>query len=160
MGKITDDPNRVIEFDDNIDAWIDTVTGLMWEVKTEENIEHEYVWSEKWVDGTWLSKNLTDDTEDAFSYAKKLNTQWHGGFSDWRVPTKKELETILIIKEINGYYIKAPLSENSSNGYWSSTSYEGSSDYAWSVYFYSGYVYYDSHAKDDSYYVRCVRDGQ
>jgi len=46
VGRISDDPNRVIEFKDNIDAWIDKDTGLMWEVKTGKNIKHEYVWSE------------------------------------------------------------------------------------------------------------------
>ena len=30
--KISDDPNRVIEFEDDIQAWIDNDTGLMWEM--------------------------------------------------------------------------------------------------------------------------------
>ena len=48
---------------------------------------------------------------------------------------------------------------NSSSGYWSSTSVEGEEEKnAWVVFFNYGGVF--GYAKDNTYYVRCVRDGQ
>jgi hypothetical protein len=42
--------------------------------------------------------------------------------------------------------------------YWSSTTYRGDKDYAWSIYFSYGGV--GGNNKDDGNYVRCVRDGK
>ena len=75
--KISTDQNKAIEFSDNIEAWIDADTGLMWEIKTKENIEHWYVWSKEEIQKAWHSENLTDDVKDTFSYAKKLNANNH-----------------------------------------------------------------------------------
>ena len=163
--KISDDQNRVIEFSDNILAWKDTETNLMWEIKNEENIKHCYVWSKE--DIAESIKNgwdtyLTDDVKDAFSYAKKLNKINYCGFNDWRVPTIDELKTILTKEESEivgyantNYYIKRPLSKNTTHWYWSSSSSANSSSYAWSVYFNNGYAYNSN--KVNSLYVRCVR---
>ena len=153
--KISNDPNKVIEFEDNILAWKDVETGLMWEVKNKENIEHHYVWSEKWVERAWHPEELTDDVKDAFSYAKKLNKINYAGFNDWRVPTKEELETILTEEKINDYFIKKPLSKNTEGYYWSSSFYADRHFYAWHVHFVNGDTYYD--VKNISSFVRCVR---
>lgn len=155
-GIITDDPNRVIELEDNIDAWIDKDTGLMWEVKTEKNISHEYVWSEYLVGEAWFPEKLTDDVKDAFSYVKKLNAQMYGGFNDWRVPTREELETILT-KEERNKYVNLPLSQNNSNFYWSSTTDESRKHLAWNVYFNKSMG--GENFKSDNRSVRCVRTG-
>ena len=143
--KISTDQNKAIEFSDNIEAWIDTDTGLMWEVKTKENIGHYYVWSKEYIEKAYFPEKLTDDVKDAFSYAQKLNANNHAEFSDWRVPTLKELETLLTEEENNDYYIKYPLSKNTaaSDYYWSSTTDADSTDYAWHVNFYDGYTYYN-----------------
>jgi len=45
-----------------------------------------------------------------------------------------------------------------SSYYWSSTTYASDTGYAWVVYFYGGYTYYDT--KSYNSYVRCVRAGQ
>ena len=160
--KISTDQNKAIEFSDNIEAWIDTDTGLMWEIKTEENIEHYYVWSKEEIQTALRPKNLTDDVKDTFSYAKKLNANNHAGFSDWRVPTIEELQTLLREQENNDYHIKYPLSKNTAisffSYYWSSTTNADGTGSAWIVGFRSGNQY-DVH-KTYSSYVRCVRAGQ
>ena len=156
--KISDDQAKAIEFEDEIEAWIDKDTGLMWEVKTKENIEHEYVWSEEWIG----SESLSDNAEGAFSYAQKLNELSYAGFSDWRVPTKKELETLLTRETVNDHCIKIPLSKNSISSYWSSTTREYSNEYSKNVAFIVDfYLGIDSWlTKDYSTMVRCVREGQ
>ena len=167
----------------NIEAWIDADTGLMWEIKTKENIEYEYVWSKEWIE-EWIEEALSpedltddfsylfkyidhidsiqfikDDIKDAFSYSQKLNKKNYAGFSNWRVPTLEELETLLTEETNNDLYIKYPLSKNTaSNVYWSSTTNAYSTGGAWIVYFSNGLQ--GTYNKAHSYYVRCVRAGQ
>ena len=82
--------------------------------------------------------------DETFDYAKKLRT---GGFSDWRVPTKEELEIIYKIKDRCGI--------EDTDWFWSSSTYVSSASYAWSVDFDNGDV--DDNFKACTYYVRCVR---
>lgn len=160
VGRISDDQIRAIEFEDQIDAWIDKDTGLMWEVKTKENIEHSYVWSKEEIEKVVFPKELTDDIKDAFSYAQKLNTNNHAGFSDWRVPTIEELKTLVTEEENNSNCIKYPLSKNNAvaSYYWSSTTYAYYASGAWFVSF--NYDYQSGSYKINSSHVRCVRAGQ
>ena len=157
--KISTDQNKAIEFSDNIEAWIDADTGLMWEVKTEKNIKHSYVWSKEYIEEAYYPERLTDDVKDAFSYVQKLNANNHAGFSNWRVPTKEELKTLPTEEKNNDYNIKYPLSKNTASYYyWSSTTRANGTGNAWVVLFYYGNQYYDD--RTSSYYVRCVRAGQ
>ena len=157
--KISTDQNKAIEFSDNIEAWIDADTGLMWEIKTEENIKYAYVWSKEEIQTAWGPEYLTDDVKDTFSYVQKLNGNNHTGFSDWRVPTLGELKTVLTKEKNNDLYIKYPLSKNTvSDYYWSSTTYASHSDLAWYVDFRTGYT--NDYYKPFGTFVRCVRDSK
>jgi hypothetical protein len=95
------------------------------------------------------------DTED---FITTLNAEKFGGYSDWRIPTVKELASITSLEKyslsININYFPHTMSAF----YWSSTSYADYTGLAWGVYFYNGNGYYD--AKDSSYFVRAVRGGQ
>ena len=151
-----DSEKQKIQAQRDSEVWLDSDTGLMWEMKTEENIGHKYVWSQENVAQAQNPELLTDDVKDAFSYADKLNSNGFGGYDDWRVPTLEELKTLLTKKksknkgfENKNYFIKEPLSKNSSNSYWSST---------WIIDFYDGNVYLGY--RDYNYCVRCVRAGQ
>jgi hypothetical protein len=85
-----------------------------------------------------------------------------GSYSDWRLPSKKELITIV------DYAIPSPgptinttyFPNTNASPYWSSTTqaYSPGYAYAWRVHFDDGLVGYGS--KGNGLYVRCVRGGQ
>jgi len=76
-------------------------------------------------------------------------------FNDWRVPNIKELATLI---DYERFKPATKVSDTKSDSYWSSTSGEYDSNYAWIVYFSNGSVY--NYTKNYSIYVRCVRDGE
>jgi len=133
---------------DSVTEWVmvrDNVTGLIWEVKTDDGSIHdkdnEYTWQ---------------NAQDVF--VAELNSTSFGGHSDWRMPTIKELTFITDLScyepAINTTYFP----HTRSSSYWSSTTNAIYTDYAWYVYFYGGYG--DVSYKSSSYYVRAVRGGQ
>ena len=149
----------------------DDVTGLIWEEKdfTEgvnytnpNNGYNTYSWydSNPETNGGYAGKaGSGTDTED---FINALNTANYGGYSDWRLPTVKELQTIVDYNLDddafnNGYfYIAIP---EVPFRYWSSTSdVYSSSQNAWEVDFATGLV--SSYSKENLYYVRAVRSGQ
>jgi hypothetical protein len=83
-----------------------------------------------------------------------------GGYSDWRLPAKKELISIVDYAipypgpTINLTYFPNTIS----SGYWSSTTSAGYPVDAWNVYFSGGGV--GGNYKYSYVYVRCVRGGQ
>jgi hypothetical protein len=147
----------------------DSVTGLVWEMKTDDNSINDkakvFTWCDKnsatnggnqGICGTSAGSAATD-TE---AFIKALNDANFGGFSDWRIPTIKEL-TSLVKSSIPypGLTIDtASFPNTASSGYWSSTTYAADTHYAWRVHFYFGFIY--SGSKSDSYHVRAVRAGK
>lgn len=124
---IQSDQNKIIEIDDNVLAWIDESTNLMWEVKNIENFNHMYVWHKRYVKSA-PTIGTFDSITDATSYAERLNSNIYAGFSDWRLPTVEELES-LIDPDGNDFYIKNPLRNNTSPAYWTDTPSQ-----VWNVY--------------------------
>jgi len=80
-----------------------------------------------------------------------------GGHSDWRLPNKKELLSIVDYSKYNPS-INAEFQNTTSDYYWSSTTHANYTYDAWVVDFYNGYT--DDDDKDGNKYVRCVRAGQ
>ncbi len=75
-----------------------------------------------------------------------------GGYTDWYLPTQKELQQAYI----NGIYNQTSGSFATTSNFWSSTERSDNSSYAWWVYLYHGYTRsYDK--TTDSLAVRCVR---
>ena len=107
----------------------DSVTGLIWQ-KT-------YVTSKTW--------------QQALAYCESLS---YGGQSDWRLPNKKELMSLVNYER---YRPASDFPNMPSNWFWSSSTYVGSTNYAWYVYFNDGDV--NSNNKTNNYYARCVRGG-
>ncbi|CAN2047069.1 Caspase [Candidatus Magnetomoraceae bacterium gMMP-1] len=135
---------------DSAKSWAmvrDNVTGLIWEVKTNDGSVHDKDKKYSWHD----AKN---------EFIADLNHDNFGGFSDWRLPTREELRSIVDYSipypgsTINTKYFPNTMSEF----YWSSSSYASSNGYAWGVDFNGGNDY--SNGKSSSYYVRAVRFGQ
>jgi len=122
------------DFTDNGDGTVtDANTGLMWQQR-EAGTMH------------W---------EGALTYCEGLSL---AGYSDWRLPNIKELESItddsLYDPAIDTNYFP----EAHASYYWSSTAGAGPTSGAWGVGFYGGIV--SSYLKSNTYYVRCVRAGQ
>lgn len=122
---------------DNNDGTItDTSTGLMWE-KSTGLTTNTYTW------------------EGAKAYCENLTL---GGQSDWRLPTRNELQTIVDYNKYDPSIDTTFFPDAKASYYWSSTVNASTTYNAWYVYFYYGYVgYYD---KADYFYVRAVRAGQ
>ncbi len=99
-----------------------TETGLMW----QDNA---------------AAKEIERDWSGAKSYCQNLN---FAGYSDWRLPSIKELLTITDKNRYDPSIINK-FNNITSDSYWSSSEFQSSSDDAWSVYF--GYGGSDSSSK-------------
>jgi hypothetical protein len=143
--------------------WIcvrDNVTDLTWEVKTDDGGIHDkdntYRWGGKSAlgDGTWGT--YYDDWD---TLVDGSNEEGLCGFTDWRVPTIKELEGLVDASSYNpaidpGYFPNTV----TSSGFWSSVPAADDLYYAWSVNFYPGSS--QSFYRNSGHRVRLVRSGQ
>lgn len=112
------------------------MTGLIWEVKTPTAMIKLY---------PITSSNLSAET--AATYVSKANTDGLCGFhTGWRLPTRRELLSIVHHEPINqriGPAIDTNYFPNTKNtGYWSSDNYAPSSAEAWYVEFNTGFSYH------------------
>ena len=109
----------------------DSSTGLMWAVET-----------------------LPRMTQEAAFEAAKASTL--SGYSDWRAPTVKELQSI--VDYSRSIPACDPVFQTKPNGYWTSTDYKAYPASAWIVNFNHGYTY--AYVKTGDDFVRLVRSGQ
>lgn len=127
MPKKTKQNERFIDNGDN--TILDMETGLMW---AKEG-------SEKYM-----------NFKEAEAYCKDLSL---GGHKDWRLPTRKELLSIVDDTRYNPAI--DPVFKCLSDWYWTSTKFAEDSDYQWIVDFGSGSS--DWHDRSSSGDVRPVR---
>jgi hypothetical protein len=86
------------------------------------------------------------------------NNNTDNGYSDWRVPNKKELESLAEDACYRPAINETVFPETASSRYWSSSPGANDIDNAWVVNF--GYGVVNGYDKDSSYYVRLVRGSQ
>jgi hypothetical protein len=119
----------------------DTITGLTWQ-----------------RDGSGTREGCTNLTNDlctwaqAKAYCANLSL---GGFSDWRLPGRNELVTMMDFTNHDRHIDATAFTNTRPERYWTSTEYAESSDSAWSIGFLGG----DSAPgeKTARSAVRCVR---
>lgn len=147
----------------------DNVTGLIWENKNNidgiknysnpNDADNTYTWCDTntATNGGSAGTCGTNDTED---FIAQLNSgSGFGGFTDWRMPTIKELWTLVdtgrTIPAIN------PIFTSTSSYYWSSTTLIGMADWAWYIQFQYGIDAFRGKSGDYYlHYARAVRGGQ
>ncbi len=162
-----------LSYTDNGDTFTDDNTGLMWEIKLaadgslcdfEEQVDrnvhcvqNRYTWTADVEEPSWAFDG-TAKTE----FLALLNDAQFAGHDDWRLPTVKELQSLV---DYGAYSPAASFPgetaidfELDSSGvyYWSSTS-TVDVHYAWDVSGSVGNVL--SHVKVNAYHVRAVRGG-
>ena len=125
-----DDTNKIV---------VDATTHLVWQDDYSDNGGN--IKSANWI--------------DAINYCEDLVL---GGYSDWRLPNRKEMFSIADRSRYNPAIDNTIFVNTASERYWSSTTLKSTNTYAWLVYYnYGGSDYY---TKNTNYYVRCVRGGQ
>jgi len=112
----------------------DKLTGLIWEQIPNPNSNY------------W---------EQALLYAENLIT---GGFTDWRLPNIKELQSLNSDNTSNSSIDREIFKSINTNKYWSSTSLSYQSSKAWYMSTSLGTTSHDD--KTNTNYFICVRDGQ
>jgi hypothetical protein len=144
---------QALSYTDNGDGtFTDNNTLLIWELKVAGGTEgtcdlatnlHGVDTTCKWASeiGAWLAA---------------INAANLGGYSDWRVPNIKELQSI--IDYIKRDYASSVPGSTTAGAYWSSTTDAGGLSNAWSVNFLDGFVFLEG--QDNSRRVRAVRGGQ
>ena len=94
--------------------------------------------------------------QDAVDFCRNLE---FAGHLDWRLPSRKELESLIDETQFNLALPEShPFLNVRSSYYWSGSTYAYNTDYAWDVSMYYGSV--SGSSKADVYYVWPVRAGQ
>ena len=140
----------------------DNVTGLIWEVKTDDggirDKDNSYRWGGVSAIGYDSANREGDYYDDWDSLVNGANSTKLCGFEDWRVPDTEELRSIV---DYSGHNlgIDADYFPNTKNNwYWSASPNASNSNNAWQLHFYGGQDYYASRNNLNS--VRLVRVGQ
>jgi len=139
---------------------LDNVTGLMWEVKTNDGGLRD--WNKTYTNysATYNPSNSYGTATDTSGFVTAVNATNLCGHSDWRLPTADELQSIVDYGvAYPGPTIDTTWFPNTQGSlFWSASPYVGVSSNAWFVYFYDGYV--NVYYRSNDYYVRLVRAGQ
>lgn len=160
---------------DSATSWAmvkDNVTGLMWEMKTAKDgiknynnphdADNTYTWYNSKITtngGYFGTPGNGTDTED---FINALNSEKYGGYSDWRMPTIKELAFIFDYSTLYPASINTDYFANTAASfYWAANSDSYNNYLAWGIYF----NYHDGGHdytlfKHNSHYVRAVRGEQ
>ena len=144
----------------------DTDNGLIWEVKSNDGGVHDKNNSYTWLQpsSTEIPQGVADggkckgDTDcDTLSYVQAVNKQNYCGYSDWRLPTREEMLSIVSFESaastvtINKNYFPETLP----SWYWTATPNEKHSEHAWYVLFRNGIALND--LKGRAKHLRLVR---
>lgn len=154
----------------------DEITGLVWEVKTAYNREYTYTFYDaRFGEEFDLNENRNDGGDDGVwagvisnsthRYAQQLNRQSYCGITDWRVPTREELRSIVHYGQENRnkarqiVLIDTKYFPNAQpNDYWTSSNVADTHLSAWTVYFGNGSDH--TRKKDKERRVRLVYGNQ
>ena len=148
----------------------DNGTGLIWEGKTDSGVRagsntytnYDRTDSlQKTFNPIYVNPTATDiaASTNSIGYATSANAgSGLCGFTDWRMPTKVELQGILNASQATSPKIDSTWFPNTQAGkYWTSTPNTGNTYSAWYVNFSDGTINWASYRDPPDYYVRLVR---
>ena len=154
-------------------AWscvLDNQTGLMWEIKTNDGGLQDATKTYKWYNtdtstngGTVGYANGGNNTQ---AFTQAINSKALCGYTDWRLPEKQELHSIVNYGKVGPAIDSAYFPNTVSSYYWSSSPNAINIDQAWMVDFNAGTDYSNfnngngNSGKANNLYVRLVRSDQ
>jgi len=158
---------------DDAPSWImvrDNVTGLIWEVKQNKDgtldysnlhdADNFYTWYDSNTETNGGHAGSDGGGTNTENFIQALNNAGFGGYSDWRMPTIKELAYI-VNNEAHDPSVNTKYFPNTNTylggPHWSSTTDAHQAYGAWRVYFASGNV--NTLEKPGYHHVRAVRGG-
>lgn len=128
---------------------LDNVTGLMWEVKTDDDALRDNAWTYSWYNSNtytnggyagasnggwcsslWINNNFCDTEK----YAERVNDGGLCGHHDWRLPGREELRSIVdysVLKPNIAIDTDWFPNTNPTFWYWSASTYASDSYRAW-----------------------------
>ena len=156
---------------------LDNVTGLIWEVKTDDDGLHDKDDSYNWYNtdpatnggAVGYADYYGDicygyDSSDASTYCNteafvsRVNAVALCGTSSWRLPSREELRSIVDYSRYDPSIDEDYFPNTQSVRYWSASPFIDGTDDAWNIYFYHGNDHYQN--RHNNYYVRLVHSNQ
>ena len=157
----------------------DNVTGLIWEVKTASGLRssaHTYTWystkADNGGDSGTLGSNTCGGSLNAAPFNGRCNTQHYVaavnantvalcGATDWRLPTQRELLSIVHAGTDDPSIDPTYFPNTVSSWHWTASTFVSYPYYAWTVYFGHGHAFGSEKSLNlgRNYAVRLVRGG-
>ena len=143
----------------------DKSSKLTWEVKRNDGGIRDKDYSYSWLLGNdGKNKGVSNGGRckggvkcDTYSYVRAINEQKLCGYSDWRLPTREEMETLVDYNttENDATINKAYFPEAVPSWYWTATENPQRENFAWYVLFRNGVALND--LKERPKHIRLVR---
>ena len=163
--KIANSGQPVDEAADRWECVEDKNSKLTWEVKKNDGGIRDKDYSYSWLlDNDGEIKGVSNGGRckggvkcDTYSYVRAMNAQKLCGYSDWRLPTREEMETLVDYNTTakDATINKAYFPEAVPSWYWTATENPQRENFAWYVLFRNGVVLND--LKERPKHIRLVR---
>jgi hypothetical protein len=171
----------------NASSWScvkDNVTGLIWEVKTDEFTAHAAISLFSWYDPNPATNGGNEGAKIRYdganichgwvnvyesehcntdSFIKRVNQEGFCGASDWRLPTLDEALSIIDFsgtqKSLDSNYFPSSPISISTRAYWTSTTMSYDANFAGYIYEWGGWTNSTVKTAGQTLHVRLVREG-